>query len=787
MKALYSPANRRNTILLIPLLTVFLFLLASVCSAAPYSENWSVSFQYIALSQKLPYPMFAGSTMQIEFFFDVSAVIKIISPDNEVTVLDIPQIKDQPISKVLALDKAGDYHIQETYTMTIDGPGLFKEFTGEDEWAFSYSGTGPAVFRIDQMNIDCYEVAVVPQGVIDIDFGSIVYTGTAVYIKVNMLKDIPAGSSVVDMVQFTAQWSKSSFMEVDNQPPETTEKVTGAKGENGWYTSDVTVELQATDALSGVKQIMYKIGATGWQAYSEPFPVTDETVYFYSEDNAGNAEPKHVLNVVVDKTKPETPNVTNDGYYVTDYGRLHASWTSADPESGIVEYQCAVGTEQGAADVLPWMSVGTMTDLTVTGLNLVSGRSYYFAVKAKNAAGLWSDVGISEPISDVSLVVRGIGSIDLVVTDPDGREISKDSSDIPSSTYVETDLDGDGRLDDQVVMCDPVMGDYSIRVLPASDAGPGDTYTLEASFAGNSVSLCSDDRVAEVPNEPYSLFFPQQRLEPGWNLISIPVNTANSAVAFVLESISGHYKSVWFFDAWHGVWRRYMADPADTFSDLGSIEPGKGYWVEITDPVVLTLNGTEVATKPVMLRRGWNLVGFNSLVSLPVGKALSSIDGKYDSVWFYDIKLGRWVKYTTGGQDFTDELKTLKPGQGYWVHAITECVWEVNQPVVMSPSSPADFHAALYQNYPNPFNPETWIPFELENDADVVIDIYTTTGRLVRSLKLGHRTSGEYTSMDRAAYWDGKTESGQYAASGVYFYCLRAGNYAAVRKMVVAR
>ncbi|MDP6653952.1 MAG: hypothetical protein QGF90_17880, partial [Gammaproteobacteria bacterium] len=30
----------------------------------------------------------------------------------------------------------------------------------------------------------------------------------------------------------------------------------------------------------------------------------------------------------------------------------------------------------------------------------------------------------------------------------------------------------------------------------------------------------------------------------------------------------------------------------------------------------------------------------------------------------------------------------------------------------------------LYQNYPNPFNPETWIPFDLAEDAEVKIDIY---------------------------------------------------------------
>ena len=45
---------------------------------------------------------------------------------------------------------------------------------------------------------------------------------------------------------------------------------------------------------------------------------------------------------------------------------------------------------------------------------------------------------------------------------------------------------------------------------------------------------------------------------------------------------------------------------------------------------------------------------------------------------------------------------------------------------------------ALLANYPNPFNPETWIPYQLSESADVTISIYAADGRLVRVLSLGH-------------------------------------------------
>ena len=76
-------------------------------------------------------------------------------------------------------------------------------------------------------------------------------------------------------------------------------------------------------------------------------------------------------------------------------------------------------------------------------------------------------------------------------------------------------------------------------------------------------------------------------------------------------------------------------------------------------------------------------------------------------------------------------------------------------------------------------------PYQLAEDADVVIRIYDLTGRLVRSLDMGGRPAGYYLDKDRAAYWDGKNDWGERVASGVYFYQLEAGNFKAARKLVI--
>ena len=94
---------------------------------------------------------------------------------------------------------------------------------------------------------------------------------------------------------------------------------------------------------------------------------------------------------------------------------------------------------------------------------------------------------------------------------------------------------------------------------------------------------------------------------------------------------------------------------------------------------------------------------------------------------------------------------------------------------------------ALLMNYPNPFNPETWIPYQLAQPAEVTLTIYAVDGTVVRTLVLGHQPVGIYQDKSRAAYWDGRNEVGESVASGVYFYTLTVGDFTATRKMLIRK
>ena len=94
---------------------------------------------------------------------------------------------------------------------------------------------------------------------------------------------------------------------------------------------------------------------------------------------------------------------------------------------------------------------------------------------------------------------------------------------------------------------------------------------------------------------------------------------------------------------------------------------------------------------------------------------------------------------------------------------------------------------ALLANYPNPFNPETWIPYQLAESAEVTLTIYDINGQLVRRLALGYQAAGMYRSRSRAAYWDGRNQLGESVASGLYFYTLTAEDFTATRRMLILK
>ena len=307
-------------------------------------------------------------------------------------------------------------------------------------------------------------------------------------------------------------------------------------------------------------------------------------------------------------------------------------------------------------------------------------------------------------------------------------------------------------------------------------------------------------------------------LAKGLNMISVPLSPATPMTAKSLAGLSGATVII-TLDAEN---QRFVAWTPDAPDDGFPIEGGQGYIVNVPQPRNFVFVGapwtdqTETPAAPsaitpsalTPLIRGdrgvtqetWAFVVSGQLEGKPTfdGYTVSvrnlrtdstittSVQGDYFVAATADlarrsvIRVGDVMELRVIGPDGNAELQTrsFKVTAEHLANAVLSVRLEgIGQPT----------QNLLLQNYPNPFNPETWIPYQLSEDSPVSVSIYDTTGKLVRTLSLGHQSAGFYNSQGRAAYWDGRNAVGEPVASGVYFYTLTAGDFAATRKLLIRK
>lgn len=157
-------------------------------------------------------------------------------------------------------------------------------------------------------------------------------------------------------------------------------------------------------------------------------------------------------------------------------------------------------------------------------------------------------------------------------------------------------------------------------------------------------------------------------LTPSWNLISIPLELADTTISTVLSSIAGQYDAVKYYDATdtNDPWKTYR--PGASTNDLFNIDHKMGFWINMNDFTNLTIEGTEPASTDIPLYAGWNLVGYPALSYESVGNALWGTGA--DRVEVYDIAEPYLIKEV--GPTYT-----MQHGEGYWVHVPADTVWTV--------------------------------------------------------------------------------------------------------------
>ena len=367
------------------------------------------------------------------------------------------------------------------------------------------------------------------------------------------------------------------------------------------------------------------------------------------------------------------------------------------------------------------------------------------------------------------------------------------------------------RVDLSAAMTEEQSGGQATFAAPGTEQDALAEYLaanfLESPFAAADVGPEGDERIQNLAFRTGSLIVPPStaatfdtQLSAGLNMISLPLMpdepyTARSFMEKLDATIVIEYNpSV----------GRFIGFTANSSGDGFPIEGGKGYIVSVTESRIVSVTGrawentlamVAAAPTPAQVSHVWAFVLHTRFervedITLTVQNERTGIIRSVDvnrshAVWVdmsrravasVGDRLAIEVRNTTG-----ELIRTLH-------HEID--VTDTRRAFAELRLTPDDLkprRTALLANYPNPFNPETWMPYQLARDTDVAIHIYTPTGQLVRYLDLGFKSAGYYIGRTRAAYWDGRNDSGERLASGVYFYQLITPQSTAIRRMVIVK
>lgn len=216
-------------------------------------------------------------------------------------------------------------------------------------------------------------------------------------------------------------------------------------------------------------------------------------------------------------------------------------------------------------------------------------------------------------------------------------------------------------------------------------------------------------------------------------------------------------------------------DAAARFDSIEYVRPAPGDTTALvpTDGpprVVLGFQGgsfSKVKPGAVLRARVRDADGVNTLSTTPEGKLALVFDGSN-----LPIDVTEFFEFDHGGLDTSGTLLFPLPGLDVGDH---QAVFKVSDTfgqtrldtLRFSLTDLLDFSAEVVLNYPNPFKTSTQFLINLTGRARIRLEIFTVSGRRVRTLD-ATRDAGE-AWID----WDGRDFAGDAIANGMYLYVAR--------------
>jgi len=153
---------------------------------------------------------------------------------------------------------------------------------------------------------------------------------------------------------------------------------------------------------------------------------------------------------------------------------------------------------------------------------------------------------------------------------------------------------------------------------------------------------------------------------------------------------------------------------------------------------------------------------------------------------------GSFVPVPSSGTPFGDLIDpsvryiqyrvSLTSGDPEASSVLREIAVETRGPAGVHPDGSAPRRNVLHAPYPNPFNPQTSLTYELATAGEVRLTIYSTAGRLVRTLERGDRSAGRHEVV-----WDGRDARGWTLPSGTYLVRLETAAGVESRTVMLLR
>ena len=180
-------------------------------------------------------------------------------------------------------------------------------------------------------------------------------------------------------------------------------------------------------------------------------------------------------------------------------------------------------------------------------------------------------------------------------------------------------------------------------------------------------------------------------LNVGKNLISWNLDTPSDDIELLFADVMPNVSAILGFEA-----GGYTYDPMyPEFSNLFYADHLHGYWVEMDNPDILTIEGSPIApTTPITLESEWNLVSYLPDVDYEPAYALASVHDQLEAAFSWDDKT-----YDAVNPEYSD-MEIMEPGYGYWLYMFSDATltYPGVGPTTIFGQGPAKFNVAFREN-----------------------------------------------------------------------------------------